>query len=795
MKTKINFPLALATLITPLLATPLIAQQAVPVEPAPLTSDPANDQFTRINNFYKAAVSTTDRRTSEAYYGRCIPLIKEYLRKFPNHKNAEPALYYLGESYYKIGEVNLAVPTFTKLINKYKTGSYVAASAYRIARNLYSGSKFDEASGYFAITAKNAQDKEDRTRATYFQAQCLTRAGKFKDALPLYGLVSEIEAQNPYQRAATLTYAKLLLQFEQFEKALVTCEKLLVPTQDEDTKAEAAYYAGVAASNLKDQKKALDYFKMSLNSNSKKLKGRAQTGIMGIYYVKKDYDSVLAEAKRGKYEMAPIYKAKQGLIVGNSYYIKKNYTNAISYFVDVESNDKGSDVAFEAGYKKLLCFYNIKDRQLAEKVDRFLETYAVGRGKHKFIHQAFLMKAETLYAKEKYKEAAAAFSAINTKLIDEKYHETLMFKRGCSLSKVENHAGAANAFTAFIDKFPESKNILNAYLIRASAYVNLDDKGRALRDYDHVISKAGKSKNGSIALQRSAQLQWLNKKTDDSTKRFETLLKNYPELPNKVKAYAQYMIGRGKFKAKEYKEGLDSFNQSLKLDPVTFAEQIAMYRVIGYFTIRDVKGTNEALKLAQSVGIEKKIPLNVYRWLGGEYYNNEEYKKSAEFLRKGVERGKPEATPLAIWRILSKAQYKAELYQDAFMSVSFLLELEDDKSKIVDALLDKAKIQVALGKTGDSKTTAEAALEMNPTGKTQVELLKILGDFHYMIGETREAANRYVLLVDSAEDLEFHPLVIDRLAKCLDTLGDKAEATRYEAMLKKLYPRYTREKL
>ena len=64
-----------------------------------------------------------------------------------------------------------------------------------------------------------------------------------------------------------------------------------------------------------------------------------------------------------------------------------------------------------------------------------------------------------------------------------------------------------------------------------------------------------------------------------------------------------------------------------------------------------------------------------------------------------------------------------------------------------------------------------------------------------MVGQPREAANRYVLLVDSAEDMEFHPLVIDRLAKCLDTLQDKDEAVRYEAMLKKLYPRYTREKL
>ncbi len=778
-------------MLTAIVALPLgaVAQNGA------LESNPANDRYTRIHNFYSAAVATTDRRTSEQYYGRCIPLIEDFLRVYPSHKNAQAVTYYLGEANFKIGEMDRANVVYKKVVDKYKKGPFVAASAYRLARNKYSESKFEEAAVYFGLTANNAKDKADRNKSMYFQAQCLTRAGKFKEAMPVYGSVAAANGHNPYREPAAMTYAKLLLQDEQYDKALQICESLLVPSQDEDTKAEAAYYAGVATSNLKDEKKALRFFRMSLNSNSQKLKGRAQTGVMGILYANKDYEGVLKETNSGRYPMIPKYKAKQGLMVGNCYFMKKKYASAISYLIDVETNDKGSEIAFEAGYKKLLCYYNIKNDQIADKVDRFLANYAVGRGKHRFIHQAILMKAESLFAQQSYKESAKAYTAINSNLIDEKYLQELMFKRGYSLAKVENHAGAANAFTAYVDKYPESKNVNDAYLLRASAYVSLDDKGRALRDYDHVIKTAPKTKNAAIALQRSAKIQMIKEKYEDMAKRCETLLKNFPDLTPKTKAYTHFLAGRGQFKAKKYEEGLEHFDKSLKLDATAFPQQIGMYRVVGYFTLRDVKGTTKALEQAEEAGIRKKIPLNVYRWLGGEYYNIEEFKKSSEYLRKGVERGKPEATPLSIWRILSKAQLKAELYQDAYLTLTILLDLEEDKPKKVDALLDKAKVESALGKTGDSKATAEAALEMNPTGRTQAELLKVVGDFYYLIGETKEAANRYVLLVDDAEDLEFHPQVLDRLSRCLEKLGDASESSKYLNQLKKGYPRYKREKL
>ena len=304
-----------------------------------------------------------------------------------------------------------------------------------------------------------------------------------------------------------MTYAKLLLQDKQFGKALKVCESLLGSCQDEDIKVEAAYYAGVAASNLKDMDKALEFFRMSLSSKSKKLKGRAQTGVMGILYSRKDYEGVIKEASNGSYPMIPRYKAKQGLMIGNCYFMKKEYARAVGYLADVETHDQGSEVAFEAGYKKILCNYKTGNQQIVDQVDDFIENYAVGRGEHRFIHQALLMKAESLFAQQSFKEAAKTYTFINSNLIDVKYQQDLHFKCGYCLLKLENHAGVVNIYSAYIDKYPDAENVSDAYFHRASAYMSLDYKERALKDYNYVIKAAPDYPKADFVRQRIAEIE------------------------------------------------------------------------------------------------------------------------------------------------------------------------------------------------------------------------------------------------------------------------------------------------
>ena len=759
-----------------------------------LQADPANDFFQRCNQLFKAGNSEKDPVLKQTKLRRAIPVLQRYIKQFPDHRNAEPAMYYLGEAYYQLGQVKEAKAAFHKVLAKHDKGTFVAASANRLAHDSFSQKRYLDAAKQFGITAANSNVVSDRTQALYYQAQSFFQAKKMEEAMELYRKVAAASGPNPHKERATLAYGKILINNKKYAEAITAFEALLVPNQAEAIKAEAAYHAGIAASLRKDLPQAEKYYKVVLSCTSKKWKPEAYIGVLAIRYKEKDYKGILAEVKKGKHQLTPALKAKQGLVVGQSYFKMKDYASAVSYFLDVEQNASGSESAFEAGYYKLLSFYYLKSPKIPEKVDTFIQNYAVGRGMHKFIHQAFLMKAEALYARRNYKDASQSYGVINTKLIDEKYLPDLLYKKGYCLSKVANHAGAVNAFSAFIEQYKEDKKIQHVNLLRGESYLKLGNKGRALRDFDEAIKLDPKARSAAVALQKSAQIQLENKEYEDVIERYTQLNKDFNDLPIKNKANADFWCGWSSFKLKKYQDALTYFNATQKKDADLFKKDISLLKVLSSYQLRFEDDSLKYLAEAEKNGLQRKIPLPVYRWLGGLQYNDDKFELAEELLVKGCEKGRPDRTPLVVWRLLTKAQMKNGNYKDAFNSVSNLLSMEENKSRTVDGLLDKAKIQYALDKNGDAKRTAEMALEMNPTGRTHSELLKVVGDVYFLIGQPKEAASRYVLLVDAAEKMTIHAEVLDKLSQSLEKMGDADESKRYAELLKKKYPKYKRKK-
>lgn len=757
---------------------------------AELMTDPANDYFARINQLYKSAAASKDYGMKDRLYNQLIPMLREYLDDFPRHKNAQASWYYLAESYYFTGKVREAVLTYKKITDRYKTGPYVAASSYRLARDYFTKSEFLKAAEYYGKTAKVSSDPKDKVRVKYFQAQAYMQANRSDLATAVYKDVARTKGDNPYREGAALAYGRLGLKKGDYADALLELEKLITPNQAIDVKAEATYYAGTAALQLKKIELAEKYYNMSMETKSAFWKGQSQTGLMLIYYDRDDYQGILDLKKKGVFEMAKSFKAKQAYLLGMSCYKLQKYASAIDHYIDVEIFDKGSDNAFHSGYYKLFCFYVLKNETLDNKVDRYLENYAVNHGKHQFIHHALIMKAETLFANKKYAEAAGIYENINEKIIDAKYLADLLYKKAICFYETKNYVGGSDAMTAFIEKFPQHKNVMEMLLYRASAYAKQDNNKNAVRDYDHVIKNSKDSRQVVIALKNSGRIQFLANRYDDAILRYKKLVEEHKNQDVKVLGNANYYIGKSLFAQKKYKESMPYLSDGLEHDPVTYLKPSAMLLVIGNFSLKNIEGTEAAILLAEKARIRTKIPLPVYRWLGSHYYNEANFMKASQYLAKGIERGEADETPINVWRFLTKSQMKAGLFQAAFTSVDKLLSIEKEESFKAAAMLDKAKIQMGLGKDGDAKRTAEEALEMNPVGRMKAELLLVIGDFHYNIGQPADAAKHYVLLVDSAKGLPEHPRILHRLAESLEKSENPEEAEHYQALLKEKYPNF-----
>jgi len=197
-----------------------------------------------------------------------------------------------------------------------------------------------KAAEFYGKTAAFSSDKSDKIRVQYFQAQAYMQANRSDLATPIYKKVARAEGTNPYREGAALAYGRLGLKKGDYADALSELEKLITPNQALDVKAEATYYAGTAALQLKKSELAEKYFQMSMDVETPQWKGQAQTGLMLIYFDREDYKGVIDLKQRGTFEMAKSFKAQQGFLMGMSCYQLDKYASAIDYFIDVEVLDK-----------------------------------------------------------------------------------------------------------------------------------------------------------------------------------------------------------------------------------------------------------------------------------------------------------------------------------------------------------------------------------------------------------------------------------------------------------------------
>ncbi|MGB0775994.1 MAG: tetratricopeptide repeat protein, partial [Akkermansiaceae bacterium] len=99
----------------------------------PLAVDPGQDQFEFCKQLYRQANSMRVQGEKILAYQRLVPRLNSYINRFPRHANTVAAQYYLGECYYHSGSIDDAKRVLMGVINRYKTGRYVALSSNRLA--------------------------------------------------------------------------------------------------------------------------------------------------------------------------------------------------------------------------------------------------------------------------------------------------------------------------------------------------------------------------------------------------------------------------------------------------------------------------------------------------------------------------------------------------------------------------------------------------------------------------------------------------------------------------------------
>jgi tetratricopeptide (TPR) repeat protein len=772
-----------------LLASPLAAQYPPAANPA-LTPDAANDFFLRGKNLYDSAQRATDFANRREYYDRAAQIFAEYLTAFPNHPNAEMAWWYLGNSYYQSGRIDDGKRCFSTLLNRYGRGKWAAAAAYTLAADHYNKGEYAFAAPMFERYAANAAKPEERPRGWYFAGNCYRMLKRDREAAAAFNKVLQDPAGGLFAPQAKVALGHLALNAGKLIEALERFEEVVAGAYIPKVRGEAALQAALTATKLGRTELADRYLAMILRTEGMEdYRADAQTALMGNHFAKNEYREVIQVFRSSTSKALGDKEAARLMIAGRAYMRLKQPAEALGLFREVEKLVKPeTDLAFQASYYRLLCFFQIEGRHLPDQVDAFLQLYRKSRPDDSRIHTALLMKAETLYANKETAAAAKIYSEINAAAVSEKNRPGLLYQRGWCLAEAGDHQGAIRSLGDFISRYPKDPRVPSALAKRAKAYVDAAEPQKAIADFDRLTAPGSPPELASFAWLESARMRRADNQIPDMIARYQGLLQNVDELSDNLQAEANYWIGWGMVKNNQAGDAIPHLDKARKLRPDAYAKHAGILLALGYFADQDAASLAREINTAIDGKYASDIPEQILQWSGIQAYNAGDYPHAAKCLALIARDDDPRATPKEVWRYLAKARLETGDPKGALNAAANVLAVEDNPAWKADGLLDRGRALLLLDRPAEARLAADEALALRPQGRTSAGLRILLGDLELKAANPRKASAEYLIVVNFHDDKELKPLALSKLVQALEQQGDQAEAAKYRAELRGRFP-------
>ena len=785
-----------------LLLVTLIQLAGINLSPAQapgIIAPPGTDSelYHRANRYYGYAEDSRDLDDKRRAYRMSIPLFREYLSQRPGEELVQQASYKLSMALLLTGDRDGAEQGFSSVIQRFRRGTWVALSAYRLAAQLYNRQDWSGAVPYFKVAAREATKDELAHKSIFYESRCLQMAGKTEEAITRLGDIVK-NSSNPYRDYARLAMGELHARAGRHEQALEAFEALLVPSVAPQERAQALVAAGVSASKLGQEAKARGFLDSTISSTGiqPKYKSRAQLALMQMSFASEQYEEAVKAFDAGEYPGERSVLANIYLIAGRSFVALDRHQEAIAQFFNSErlalsvKPEPLRKIGFEASYRRLNCFYSINGANIPTQVDAFAEAYEEENLGSPWLHKALLMKAETLFHEADVSRAAIAYNEVNPSALPVEMRADVYFKRGWCLADTGEYGRAAQNLSSFLATFPDHERFSEALAKRAHAYIKIGDRKSALKDLQILLERTPESDLASFAYQYCGKIHRDEQRWPEMIVSYQKLLAlPGAEIDQKSRADAQYWMGWGYYKQQKWTKAITHFKEARALLPARYREPAGVHIVLAAYSLLDSDQLKEGVDQLLSDAPHQQFPTRMLTWLGLERFSKGDYDAANRFLGLATTPEAPTQTDTLVWRHLAKARLETRDFEGAAAALEILLSLDQEDFWKADALLDKSHALIGLQKWEEAQSSAGGGITLNPSGTVQAGLYLAIGDIgmHRMDYETA-AANYLKASKLFIDDREIKPLGLLRAAEAMEKGGKLERATQIRKQLREEFP-------
>ena len=741
---------------------------------------------------------SADRRQldyANALFGRklydlAVPEYEKFLGQFPGAPGRASAYFYLGECYRALNRTPAARSSFQSVLDEHGDSEFAGPAAYGVAEILFKDKNYAGALPLFSRSAAKSKEAALALSARYFEARCLENLNRKDEAANLYLQVVEAKNPNPYREDSRTAAGSILLANGRKAEALKQYEALANETAKAPLKAEATVRAGMIAIDLQQAggkamlEKAVSLLQKARTlPESGKWRGIAEVGLLRAYYQAGQHNQVVAEYKRGQAQIPEEVRAEMMLMAANSERQLGNGKDAEALYSDIIAKYPNRDETKEARYQRLINIYNSNPNALVAEIDQFLGTNPTPER----ADQAKLLKAEAFYKQGNFAAAAPVYEQLRASQLSPKLRAESAYKLGWCYIQLKDAPRIVEAFSYFLQAFPDNPQAMSALTQRSLAYQESKNYDAAVADLSTLIAKYPNAKEREAALQQKALLLGQQENGKAMTETFQQLLKEYPKTP--VAAQAHYYIGKAAFEAKDYKAALPALDTSRKLNKEQYYAPATVRIISAHFYQKNRAALVTEVNNFLASGSDVKVPGEILHWLGIEFYNEKNYAAAEKYLG-ALAAGEVANVSADFWFYLADAQTKNGNFAGAEVSYERYLQLSDDPAAKVKTLLALGATKIAAHKADDAQRIAEEIMRLQPEGKVNAEARLLAGEVQLERGQFDEAGRAFMGVALLYDDPAITPRALQKAAEAYQKAGKSAEAERATQQLRAKYPEF-----
>jgi TolA-binding protein len=503
--------------------------------------------------------------------------------------------------------------------------------------------------------------------------------------------------------------------------------------------------------------------------------------IVQILYLQKDYDGILAMApdllkSAGKERAVELYR-----FIGDAYYNKENYKDALPYLEKYSNGAKASarEDKYELGY----CYYKLGELDKAIKL--FLE---IDVRNDLLTQNIWNILGDCYLQKTDKKRSQLAFGEASKLSYDKKIKEESLFNYAkLTYELAYSPFGEAIAsFQEYIDLYPGSDKIQEAYDYLVATYMQLKNYKAALSSLDKIVKKDNRLEEAyqRVAFYRGLEL-YKNMEIEASIDMFDKSLK-YETYNKSIRARAIYWQGEAWYRLGNYENAQKNYELFLGLPGSMLLGEINLVRYnLGYsfFNLKDYPNALIYLKRFESdaADVKPEVLYDARNRIADCYYIETNYSMAITYYDKVIDYGNLDAD----YAMFQKG-FSLGLINNLRGKIDILTSLTvkfPASSFVPNAIFERGRAYLVLEDYKNGESDFNTIISVYQSSPFVPRSIVQLGLLYYNLGQNDKAISQFKKVIETYKST---PEARDALTGLRNTYVDNNDVETYFSYLKTL---------